>query len=65
VASKATRDDDVPTLQETLDSPIPTPLVREWAKASLASGLWKDAMVAAVSVSIHAPYFGVPWGVTL
>ena len=28
------------------------PLVGEWAKATLASGAWKDALVASVNVSI-------------
>ena len=35
-----------------LYSPIPTPLLREWVKATLAGGPWKDALAAAVGVSI-------------
>ena len=38
--------------QAMLDSLIPTPLLREWVKATLASGSWKDALAAAVGVSI-------------
>jgi hypothetical protein len=34
------------------DSPIPTPLIREWAKATLARTSWKDALVAVAGVSI-------------
>ena len=30
----------------------PTPLLREWAKAKLTNGTWKDALGLAVSVSI-------------
>ena len=35
-----------------LHSPSPTPLLREWAKSKLAGGSWRDALVAAVNVSI-------------
>ena len=51
-ASKATPSDNVLILHEALNSPTPTPLLSEWAKATLARGSWKDALVAAVSVSI-------------
>ena len=30
----------------------PTPLLKEWAKATLASRSWRDALVTAVDVSI-------------
>ena len=30
----------------------PSPLLREWAKAKLKSGSWKDALVAALNVSV-------------
>ena len=30
----------------------PTPILREWAKATLASRSWRDALVTAVDVSI-------------
>ena len=30
----------------------PTPLLREWAKATLASRSWRDALVIAVNVSV-------------
>jgi hypothetical protein len=35
----------------TLDLPIPTSLLREWAKATLARISWKDALIAAAGVS--------------
>ena len=34
----------------------PTPLLREWAKARLTNGTWKDALDLAVSVSISLRY---------
>ena len=34
----------------------PTPLLREWAKAKLTNGTWKDALDLAVSVSISLRY---------
>ena len=34
----------------------PTPLLREWAKAKLTNGTWKDALDNAVSVSISLRY---------
>ena len=34
------------------DSPIPTPLLREWAKAKLTRDLWRDALLSAAGVSI-------------
>ncbi|KAH0831287.1 hypothetical protein J3R83DRAFT_13923 [Lanmaoa asiatica] len=39
----------------------PTPLLREWAKATLVSSEWKDALIAAVSVSVPA-CSGIPRG---
>ena len=45
----------MPTPHATLSSPTPTPLLREWAKATLARGSWKDALVAATGVSIFFP----------
>ena len=39
-------------LHGTLDPLIPTPVLREWVKATLASGSWKDTLAATVSVSI-------------
>jgi hypothetical protein len=48
-----------PTLLATFDSWTPTPLLREWAKATLVSGEWKDVLVVTASVSI--PFFsGTP-----
>jgi hypothetical protein len=35
-----------------LDSPTHTQFLKEWAKATLAGGSWKDALVIAASVSI-------------
>ena len=34
----------------------PTPLLREWAKAKLTNGTWKDTLDLAVSVSISLCY---------
>ena len=34
----------------------PTPLLREWAKANLENGTWKDALDLAVNVSISLWY---------
>ena len=34
----------------------PTPLLREWAKAKLTNGTWKDALDLAVNVSISLRY---------
>ena len=34
----------------------PTPLLREWAKAKLRNGTWKDALDLAISVSIPLRY---------
>ena len=50
--SKATSHDNVPILPETLNSPTPTPLLREWAKATLVSRSWADALATAARVSI-------------
>ena len=35
----------------TLHSQFPMPLLREWAKLELIDGLWRDALVAALNVS--------------
>ena len=44
----------------TLNTATPTPLLREWAKATLASSEWKDALSVAASVSIyHRTYRGI------
>ena len=51
-ASKETSHDNVPMFHETLNSLTPTPLLREWAKATLARCSWKDALVAAANVRI-------------
>jgi hypothetical protein len=45
-------DDDAPTPRAALDSPTVTPLLRVWVRATLARCSWKDALVAATSVSI-------------
>jgi hypothetical protein len=50
--SEAARHDNAPTPRATLNPPTPTPLLREWAKATLARRSWKDTLVAAASVSI-------------
>jgi hypothetical protein len=50
---KAARHDDGPMLHHvTLNLPALTSLLREWAKSTLARRSWKDALVAAASVSI-------------
>ena len=36
----------------TLHSLSPTPLLREWAKLKLIGGSWREALAAAVNVSI-------------
>jgi hypothetical protein len=62
-ASEAVRHGNAPILHHvTLDSPTATPLLGEWAKATLASGEWKDALAAAVSVSISF-FSGTPRGI--
>ena len=35
----------------------PSPLLKEWAKAKLARGSWKDAIVSAVSVSTPSLWY--------
>ena len=58
-ASKAARHDNAPMIHHvTLNLPTSIPLLGEWAKATLASGEWKDALVAAASVSIS--FSGTP-----
>ncbi|KAF8551893.1 hypothetical protein OG21DRAFT_217664 [Imleria badia] len=47
--SNATRHGNPPTLQVPFNSVTSTSLLREWAKATLASQSWKDALVAAVN----------------
>ena len=61
-ASKATPHDNVSMLHETLNLPTPTPLLREWAKATLAGRSWQGALVVAANVSISF-YFGIPRGI--
>ena len=51
---------EAPTPRATFDSWTPTPLLREWAKATLACSEWKDALVVAASVSISF-YSGTSW----
>ena len=40
------------SLDTNIRSPPPTLLLREWAKIELTGGLWRDPLVAALSVSI-------------
>ena len=50
----------------TPNSPTPTPLLREWAKATLAGRSWKDALVVSASVSVFfalVPLVGLTLGV--
>ena len=48
----------------TLRSPSPTPLLREWARSKLTGSSWREALVAALNVSISC--FLVPFvGLTL
>lgn len=51
--SKATRDDDQPILPSLLGSRNSSALLREWARASLICGQWKNALTAALDVSIY------------
>ena len=44
--------DDHNLLTTTLPTNVTTPLLREWAKATLASRSWRNALVTAVDVSI-------------
>lgn len=50
----AARHDGAPMLRATSNSLVPTPLLREWAKATLARGSWQDALLAATSVSVSS-----------
>ena len=62
-ALKAARHDNAPVLHHvTLDLPTPAPLLSEWAKATLARCSWKDALLAAASVSIYS-YSATPRGI--
>ena len=49
---KAVHHDDMQTLPATPHLPLPTLLLREWAKFKLTSSSWKDALAAAVVVSL-------------
>jgi hypothetical protein len=40
------------SVDTTLHSPSSTPLLREWAKSKLTGGSWRNALVAALNVSI-------------
>ena len=61
-ASEAAQHDNAPTPHATLNSPTPTPLLREWAKAALTRRSWRDTLIAATSVSISF-YPGTPRGI--
>ncbi|KAF8552627.1 hypothetical protein OG21DRAFT_1498291 [Imleria badia] len=50
--SDATQQVNPSVLQDPFNSSTSTAVLREWAKATLASRSWKDALVAAVGVSI-------------
>ena len=64
-AANTAQHNEAPTPLPTFDSWAPAPLLKEWAKAALASGEWKDALVVAASVSI-SPLAPVPLlGLTL
>ena len=41
---------------DAVSSTPPTPLLREWAKAKLTNGTWKDVLDLAVSVSTSSRY---------
>ena len=45
-------DGNAPTPHASLNSPTPTSLLREWAKAKLIRYSWSDALLSADSVSI-------------
>ena len=40
------------SVETTVHSPFPALLLREWAKSKLTGGSWRDALVAALNVSI-------------
>ena len=61
-ALKAARHNNAPTPHATLNAPTTTPLLKEWAKATLAGRSWEDALVAAASVSVFF-YSGIPRGI--
>jgi hypothetical protein len=48
----AAQHENAPTPHVTLYFPTYTPLLREWAKVTLARPSWKDALIAAAGVSI-------------
>ncbi|KAG8214862.1 hypothetical protein J3R82DRAFT_10029 [Butyriboletus roseoflavus] len=51
-ASMAGPRDEATMLHANLNSTTPAPLLREWAKSTLASGEWKDALIAANSFTV-------------
>ncbi|KAF8556447.1 hypothetical protein OG21DRAFT_1459308 [Imleria badia] len=55
--SKVVRHDNSPVLHVTRQPLSPTPLLREWAKATLASRSWKDTLV--IAASFTAPRFAI------
>ncbi|KAF8127258.1 hypothetical protein EV363DRAFT_1346345 [Boletus edulis] len=52
VASTASRHGDLRALHVTINSHSPTPLLTEWAKATLVINKWKDALAAASNLKI-------------
>ena len=63
-ASKAAGHGNAPTPHATFSSPTPTPLLREWAKATLARRSWKDTLAAAADVRIFF-WSGIPRGIDI
>ena len=61
-ASEAAQHDNALAPHATLSSPTPTPLLREWAKAALTRRSWRNALIAATSVSVSF-YPGTPRGI--
>ena len=57
--SDATREEAMRLTPYGLDLPTHTQFLKEWAKATLAGGSWKDALVVAASVNIFI-YSGTP-----
>ena len=60
-AANTAQHNEAPTPLPTFDPWAPTPLLKEWAKAALASGEWKDALVVAASVSIPLLLWRPSW----
>lgn len=59
-ASKAAQNDKQLTLHSLIGSLVPSPLLCEWARASLMCDHWKGALIAAVGVSTYFVLISLP-----